>query len=240
MQTFGELVEPDLQSVKDSMEEEHTYILKDARDEQDYTVAKLKDGKIWMTKNLNLAGGTVITSELSDVPANYTLPTANGFQEGNRLPASSQTGFNNAAIAHVYNTGNNTNNCASPGCYSYYSWTAAPAGSGVGITANTDAPYSICPRGWRLPSDIDESDFYLLVTAYNMNPNMLIGVSTTPNFVFAGFYYSNSFYGGRNVNYTSSTSYSGDTAGNINIDSSRVNISTLSRKYGICARCIAR
>ena len=101
------------------MEEEHTYILKDARDEQDYTVAKLKDGKIWMTKNLNLAGGTVITSELSDVPANYTLPTANGFQEGNKLPESSQEGFSDNTMAYVYNTGNSTDNCARPGCYSY-------------------------------------------------------------------------------------------------------------------------
>ena len=152
MQTFGELLPTDLQSVKDSMEEEHTYILKDARDEQDYTIAKLKDGKIWMTKNLNLAGGTEITGELSDVPANYTLPTANGFQEGNRLPESSQTGFSDNTQAYVYNTGNNTDNCASPGCYSYYSWHAATAGSGISITtANTDAPYSICPKGWRLP-----------------------------------------------------------------------------------------
>ena len=144
MQTFGELLPTDLQSVKDSMEEEHTYILKDARDEQDYTIAKLKDGKIWMTKNLNLAGGTEITSELSDVPANYTLPTANGFQEGNKLPESSQTGFSDDTMAYVYNTGNNTDNCASPGCYSYYSWVAATTGSEVNVTTSPYALYSIC------------------------------------------------------------------------------------------------
>ncbi len=184
MQTFSELAETDLQSVKDSMVEEHTYTLKDARDEQDYTIAKLKNGKIWMTKNLNLAGGIVITSELSDVPANYTLPTANGFQEGNRLPESSQTGFSDNVIAYVYNTGNNTDNCASPGCYSYYSWHAATAGSGVNIaTANTDAPYSICPKGWRLPSYNIFSNF---ISVYS-NFYAEAGPGTIPNFLLAGY-----------------------------------------------------
>ena len=182
MQTFGELLPTDLQTVKDSMEEEHTYILKDARDEQDYTISKLKDGKIWMTKNLNLAGGTVITSELSDVPVNYTLPTANGFQEGNRLPESSQTGFSDNTMAYVYNTGNNTDNCASPGCYSYYSWVAATAGSEVNVTTSPYALYSICPKSWELPT---RAIYNNLIAEYNEFYNQA-GPGTTPNFLLTG------------------------------------------------------
>ena len=73
--------------------------------------------------------------------------------------------------AYVYNTRNSTDNCDNPGCYSYYSWHAATAGSGVDITtANTDAPYSICPKGWKLPntkpSTNSSTDFRALVIAY--------------------------------------------------------------------------
>ena len=210
LQGFAGLSPTDLQSVKNSMPVNYTYTLKDQRDEQEYTIAKLKDSRIWMTKNLNLAGGTEITSELSDVPANYTLPAANGFQEGNRLPESSRTGFSDNTQAYVYNTGNNTDNCASPGCYSYYSWHAATAGSGVNIiTDNTDAPYSICPKGWKLPNSrstvTGNSDFYQLAIAYGMDPDSIgdsspetggnfytqAGPGTFLNFQLSGYYIYN-------------------------------------------------
>ena len=244
MQTFGELLPTDLQTVKDSMEEEHTYILKDARDEQDYTIVKLKDGKIWMTKNLNLAGGTEITSELSDVPADYTLPTANGFQEGNRLPESSQTGFSDNTQAYVYNTGNNTDNCARPGCYSYYSWHAATAGSGVGITTNnTDAPYSICPKGWRLPN-VSGLDFANLVAIYGSGADFYnnAGPNTASNFLLAGFYRNNNFDEGKSYGgYWSSSSYYGSMAINLAIYKNSVSPgNALNKSMGISIRCIAK
>ena len=244
MQTFGELLPTDLQSVKDSMAQEHTYTLKDARDEQDYTIAKLKDGKIWMTKNLNLAGGTEITSELSDVLADYTLPTANGFQEGNKLPESSQEGFSDDTMAYVYNTGNNTDNCARPGCYSYYSWHAATAGSGVNInTNNTDAPYSICPKGWRLPN-VSGLDFANLVAIYGSGADFYnnAGPSTIPNFLLAGFYRNSyfengNFYGG----YWSSKRYSNTMGINLAVYRSTVSSGNALQYYvGMSIHCLAR
>ncbi|MBR0467749.1 hypothetical protein IJJ53_02455 [Candidatus Saccharibacteria bacterium] len=244
MQTFGELLPTDLQTVKDSMEEEHTYTLKDARDEQDYTIAKLKDGKIWMTKNLNLAGGTEITSELSDVPEGYTLPTDNGFQEGNRLPESSQTGFSDNTQAYVYNTGNNTDNCARPGCYSYYSWHAATAGSGVGITANNaNAPYSICPKGWRLPN-VSGLDFANLVAIYGSGTDFYnnAGPSTIPNFLLAGFYRNSYFENGNSYGgYWSSKRYSNTMGINLAIYRSTVSFGNALQYYvGMSIRCLAR
>ena len=244
MQTFGELLPTDLQSVKDSMKEEHTYTLKDARDEQDYTIAKLKDGKIWMAKNLNLAGGTEITAELSDVPVDYTLPTANGFQEGNRLPESSQTGFSDNTQAYIYNTGNNTDNCVNPGCYSYYSWHAATAGSGVGITANnTDAPYSICPKGWRLPN-VSGLDFVNLVAIYGSGTDFYnnAGPSTIPNFLLAGFYRNSYFENGNSYGgYWSSKRYSNTMGINLAIYRSTVSSGNALQYYvGMSIRCLAR
>ena len=162
----------------------------DIRDGQTYKVAKLADGQIWMTSNLNLAGGTTLYSDDSDVaPANtrasgtpyYTLPDGNGYSGK----------FSDNTVAYVYNTGNETTSqadCTSTQpCNSYYSWLAATAGgkdaSGTAVTGNgPDAAYSICPKGWRLPKSGNDSDtsatsttgykkgdFYKLATAYGAN-----------------------------------------------------------------------
>ena len=263
MQTFGELVSTDLQSVKNSMIKNTIYTLKDARDEQEYTVAKLEDNKIWMTKNLNLAGGTEITAGLSDIPENYTLPTANGFQEGNKLPTSSQEGFSDNTQAYVYNSNNGISGCSISsglGCYSYYSWNAATAGSGVNITTgNIDAQYSICPKGWRLPNSRNttagNSDFYKLAIAYGMNPNTVTdngtetspifykqaGPNTTPDFITAGVYKNNSRIRNGNGYYWSSTSHNNTYAKNLDFYFSGINSAGQNpRMEGYSVRCLAK
>ncbi|MEE0888390.1 MAG: hypothetical protein U0L97_04230, partial [Candidatus Saccharimonadaceae bacterium] len=68
MQDFARLSSDDLLRLKNSMNPETTYTLRDQRDNQEYTIAKLKDNKIWMTQNLDLAGGTALYSETSNVP----------------------------------------------------------------------------------------------------------------------------------------------------------------------------
>ena len=251
MQDFGTISEEDLASVKASMLVEVTYTLKDQRDEQNYTVAKLKDGKIWTTKNLNLAGGTEITSELSDVPENYTLPTANGFQEGNKLPSSSASGFDVDNMAYVYNTGNKTSNCSDPGCYSYYSWTTATAGSIVSATeGDVDAEYSICPKGWRLPnsrsrysSDYELSDYQILVTSYGGDDFYnQASFDTVADFIPAGVYYSDSFIDGNQYgNYWSATS-NGSGAYDLMFNSRAASSqhSYGGRKPGRSVRCLVR
>ncbi|MBQ9180473.1 hypothetical protein IJ135_00015, partial [Candidatus Saccharibacteria bacterium] len=45
----------DVNSCPSSLATEVTYTLKDKRDNQSYTVAKLTDGMCWMSKNLNIA-----------------------------------------------------------------------------------------------------------------------------------------------------------------------------------------
>ena len=131
----------------------------DARDDKIYWISKLADDHCWMTQNLDLGGGTEIASRLSDVPDGYILPITNGFKEGNRLPDSQVGYFTDDTRAYVYNSGNPTNDCSDSGCYSYYSWHAATAGSGINnIPDNTDAPYSICPKNWRLPNTRYEAE----------------------------------------------------------------------------------
>ena len=181
--------------IADSLAPGITYTTKDSRDNQDYTVAKLADGNIWMTKNLNLAGGTTITSANSNVAENYTLPnsTFGGFD--------AETNEN----GYVYNSGS-TDCASSVGCYSYYSYYSATAKSGLNIsTGGVSAPYDICPKGWRMPRSpygaVPTNEFYNLALAYGMPEGKFdgygfqdviqaIGPGTVPNFVLNGYAYN--------------------------------------------------
>ena len=178
-----------------AVEAGQTGTLIDIRDDQTYAVGKLADNKCWMIENLNLAGGTALSADSTDVTSEYI----SGFTTQNRLtkdgntivlPASATSGFNNNSNAFVYNSGNKTN-CGASGqnapCYSYYSWIAATLGgkqdNGSAAQNNNgyNAAASICPKGWKLPTSTTSNapattspnwktgDWYALATAYGAN-----------------------------------------------------------------------
>ncbi|MBR2839730.1 hypothetical protein IKE82_00135 [Candidatus Saccharibacteria bacterium] len=255
-----------------SMTPETNYTLKDSRDNQDYTIAKLKDGNIWMTKNLNIAGGTTLTCDTTDCDGGYTLPSNQGWQStAGQLPASTTEGFSTDNYAYVYNSGNPTDSvsCGASGqntpCYSYYSWDVATLGSGRSITTqNTDAPYSICPKGWRLPTsgqhdgttaltNWKRGDFYRLLTAYGANLESAYnqstntfwnnaGAGTTANFLLSGYYNGSTFnFGGSRGLYWSSTSTSSTYSRYLNFNTGFVNsANNVSRRFGFSVRCLLR
>ena len=234
----------------------------DNRDENEYTIAKLADNKYWMVSNLNLAGGTAISCTTSDCE-NYTIPTTQGWQSGGKLPASSTSGFNTDNYAYVYNSGSTTCGDDSP-CYSYYSWDAATLGSGRNIsTDNTNAPYSICPKGWKLPTTYNGSgtaaaatDFRKLMIALGgSNSVQTYSSSTTPtgatmygkltaspySFLIAGYCDNGSFgYGGSFGGYWSATSYSSSTyARALSFGSTYVHSAgNYLRRLGFSVRCV--
>ncbi|MBQ8985196.1 hypothetical protein IJ076_01395 [Candidatus Saccharibacteria bacterium] len=251
----------DMQNLDPTLCTSEPITVSDTRDGNLYTIARLADGKCWMTSNLNLAGGTVLSSDKSDVPSDnyYTLP------------ASSKTGFDDNTKAFVYNSGNITTNqadCTSTQpCNSYYSWLAATAGNQTNVTGNgVDAPYSICPAGWRLPSSGNQSDssatsttgykkgdFYKLAIKYGMSSSNYYedpdnaptfysqaGPGTVPSFLLAGYYSNSSFYSGGSYGYYwSSSSYSSTSAYNLYFNSSNVySASNLSRRNGFPVRCV--
>ena len=252
----------------------------DERDNKLYWVAKLADGNCWMTQNLDLAGGTELSSDTTDFVSNYTLPTTNGWTVNNEklvLPASAaknvdnnnltdSTQFSTDNYAYVFNS-SNTTNCGASGqdtpCYSYYSWDAATLGSGRGIsTDNTDAQYSICPKGWKLPTSRTtsaadwrtKSDFYVLAHKYGLDSTTSTsksgngfytqaGPGTVPNFLLAGYYNNGSFSpGGSYGSYWSSTSYSSsNNARDLDFSSSGVSSADSDlRRFGFSVRCLLR
>ena len=202
-----------------------------------YTVAKIGD-RCWMTENLNLAGGTALSADDTDVTSAYisSFSTSNNLTKTGDtivLPASTtSSGFDTANYSYVANSGNASSSCSSsPGCYSYYSWDAATLGSGRSIsTDNTNAEQSICPKGWHLPTTYNgnpnsSTDFRKLMIALGGSESIqTYNSSTTPtgatmstalqaspnNFLLAGYYYDGSFRDGGSAGYYwSSTSYSG-------------------------------
>ena len=248
-----------------------TTVLYDRRDNKEYTVAKLADGKYWMTKNLDLDGGTPLYSSDSDVPAGYdvepyyTLPASQKIASGTTLDG----GFNDDAGEYVFNSSNKTDSCGS-GCYSYYSWTAAVAGNKTNVNADVtegdvdaDAPYSICPAGWRLPTSRHDlaaaktsSDFYQMAVHYGLNPAGVnedpdvaptfcnlggdCGNNTVPRFLRAGAYYGSTFYGGgSHGNYWSSTANSSNNAHHLHLSSGSVYSAGVNRRMdGFSVRCL--
>ncbi len=253
-----------------AMAEETTYTLIDSRDSRDYNIAKLKDGKVWMTENLNLAGGTALSSSETDVDSSYisTFVTSNNLTKTNDtivLPDSSIYGFITENYAYVYNSNNitvNQSDCAdAKPCNSYYSWDAATLGSGRSIsTEGADAPYSICPKGWRLPRSrltdaIDwqiVSDFYALAHKYGLSSTTSIsargddfytqaGPGTIPNFLLVGYYANDVLlYGGGTSCYWSATSFRADYAAHsLRVESSFVNsAANYNRSTGGSVRCL--
>ena len=246
---------------------EQSTSLCDMRDGQIYTVAKLKDGKVWMTKNLNLTGGTVLSSEDTDFESSYALPTTYGWSvSGDKLilPTSAQSFYYNN-YAYVYNSDNITtsqSDCtSSQPCNSYYSWDAATLGSGRDIsTDNTNAPYSICPKGWRLPTSGGTSvanwqavsDFYMLAHQYGLDSTTTTyenddgfynqaGPGTTPNFLLTGLYNNGTYYNiGPRGYYWSATVLSHDaSAYNLNFHASNINSAyENTNNLGFPVRCI--
>ena len=125
--------------------EEAIVTLTDARDTKTYQVAKLADNHCWMLQNLKLGSTTstmTLTPSDTNIASNFTLPqlttagTADYDNPGAYGPIPGDTGAGQTNYGYLYN------------------WSAATAGESRTSHTETDgdAPYSICPSGWRLPT----------------------------------------------------------------------------------------
>ena len=125
-----------------------TATLRDRRDNNSYTIAKI-NGNCWMTQNLRLAGGTTLTTSDSNVTRNYTLPTtqlagnSNSYTEP-QTTISSDTSYGG-----------------------YYNYCAASAGTVCGPFSAQDATQDICPKGWRLPTRTEQDGITSYVSAFS-------------------------------------------------------------------------
>lgn len=167
------------------MNQDQTMILKDTRDNNNYTIAKLKDGKCWMIENLRLTGSRTLTSSNSDVSSSFTLPAStDSFSKG----SSSDPIQINASSASQYGV--------------YYSWYAATAGTGTYSMNSGNAASSICPKGWKLPTGDSGGDFENMAKKYGSGTDSAtftaLRATPVPGFLLSGYYvYSSSGDQGR-------------------------------------------
>ena len=106
-----------------------------------------------MTKNLRIAGKTITPAD-SNTTANFTVPVSDRTSFG----YYNQSNFN-AYLDNTYG--------------GYYTWYTATAGTGTYGMRLTNAPGSICPKGWRLPTGGNSGEFQALYNNYN-SPSALI------------------------------------------------------------------
>ncbi len=183
----------------------------DSRDEKPYYIQKI-GSLCWMTSNLNIAGGTKLTSAKSNVASDYTLP------------ASSTAGFNDNTKAFVYNDSTYGG---------YYSWVAATAGTNP---SSGDSTYDICPKGWHLPS---KANYDTLKSTYTTGATL---TTAPWYGAYGGLYGLGSAYDvGSYGDYWSSTAASNSgLAFLLYFDSSSADTNYSTKNYGLSVRCIAR
>ncbi len=169
------------ESVINTMEENVQYKLIDKRDSKEYSIAKMPDGKVWMTQNLSLNLSTSTTLrhastdlgwETNDASATWT-PSAStlnaDWSNSSTAPVSATLGdawyyrsHDNDSLtlytslssceSGVDDGSNPDPYCGHAHIGNYYNWAAAVASNNTANISNgSNAPNSICPAGWRLP-----------------------------------------------------------------------------------------
>ena len=202
--------------------------LVDSRDGKVYVVAKMADGKVWMTQNLRLVGGNLTSSD-TDISGTFTLPNNNW---GDSLDQTDK--YNNP---YTYNTGNTDYGV-------YYNYAAATAGTITGDSNTTEAAQSICPKGWKIPS---ETEYANLLSAYNVTNDTTgseIMRNTPLYFVYSGYIRFDSMLPGGQVsngNWWSTTAYDNDSRYHAYLIASSARADYHgNRSYGVTLRCVAR
>ena len=266
MQDFADLTATERAEVLDSMTLEQQYQLTDSRDGKVYYIAKLADGNVWMTQNLDLDldANTTYTPADTDIPDDWTpmrtTHAANDstWVEDKYTPESRDVG--NLCWTGVFNPELEVDpddlvvDCTNGNMHyhigNYYNWTAAVAmnDSSSHIADYDDVNQSICPAGWMLPKNsyaYMEDSIYELGEAYSLSS----GESGNAHLAPVYFTYSGSrseFPGSVGVSgdYWSSVVYnlnaSYDSFTSANGDDLFSPFDSMFRYHGSSVRCLAR
>ncbi|MBQ6410049.1 hypothetical protein IJI18_02195, partial [Candidatus Saccharibacteria bacterium] len=163
-QTSGYYKMQDMEtSICANVTNDQTATLKDIRDGQNYTVAKI-NGNCWMTSNL-LFQGTTLQSSTSNVTTTRYI-NGSSVKAYYNLSTQASSSSDYCYGARDYNAGTGSGSGYSKACMYYtvsdsnignkpnawYNYAAATAGTITNTSNITDASESICPYGWTLPS----------------------------------------------------------------------------------------
>lgn len=153
--------------------------LLDSRDGKRYWVSKLADGKCWMTQNLDFEldydNATILSPDSSDVESEVALNVVryedamvpNGYFDAGDYYYDG--GFTETPTDEL--TENDIRWHYHAGSLYSFGTTIATVNPEI-LPAYSNAPNSICPKGWRLPSDSEETytgDAIDLFNAYGLD-----------------------------------------------------------------------
>ena len=221
----------------------------------------MADGNCWMSDSLKLElydttsstniNPTPIAVEVVNNNTGEIATTGTNITNGKWTPDGTG-GTSNAATALNGNTAYNSSN----GEW-HYSWYAATANSGTESMTDQDATLSICPRGWRLPTNYTNTNYPsggankswgYLVNAYGISPEnhtsdmeyKTLGAQpfSLPR---VGFFHSGALWGDSGQ-WWSATAYSTATnAYDLSFYTTYVNPqdSSNGKLYGFNVRCVA-
>ncbi len=201
--------------------------LRDARDNTEYTIAKLADGNCWMTSNLKIANATLTSADSNlEEGETWTLPASSNAPEGFLVYDANwnSTNYNQNAVY------------VDPTYGGYYTFQAATAGWGTTDVRYGSAPHDICPKGWMLPTMLDGWDS--LTGAY-AGANSVRNASLLS---FNGEFYSGAVsYQGDYGYYWSSTSSNYQRAYYTYMDSGSIlTYYDAEKGFGMGVRCVAK
>lgn len=218
----------------DRLKEHQIVYLKDARDNSEYKVAKLKDGKCWMIDNLRLGYGVETDKTLkldnttSDITADEFLLKMTPSNFDHNIEHSEDFDVEAAYVNDEFG--------------GYYSWGTATAGTGAAIDYNKthDATGSICPKGWRLPTGGANGELEVMANLYS---DTGILSSPIPHFLLMGLAWND----GRELSQInsegscwSSTGINKTSAYRMIYFKGDVHQDSEAKFFGLSVRCIAR
>lgn len=201
----------------------------DKRDGNEYTVAKLADGRCWMTQNLRLAGKTISNAD-SDTFSTIEIPNNNWSSSTDQAAKRDN--------AYTYVIDNDSHDVL-------YNYAAATAGSIKGQSNSTQATESICPTGWTIPT-MAEYENLLSVAGISMNSAGAATMRAEPyNYTIPGYVMYNSStlqMSGSQTYYWTATAYDTNYRKALLMQSNQVHTSAgaMNRYFGLPVRCIAR
>ena len=187
-----------------SLASDANYTVVDSRDGSDYTVRYI-NGACWMTSNLRLSGGRTLTSADSNVTQDWEFPntsltTGNSYTDERSL-ISDNTSYGG-----------------------YYNICAASAGT-VCSQTQANATQDICPKGWRLPTNSEQSGITGYVSAFSP--------------VLSGIYsYGSLGSTGSRSYWWSATAYDGNGQYSLRYNGSSLSTGYNSKYNGSSVRCI--
>lgn len=218
------------------------YYLRDKRDDQEYAIVKLADGKVWLGSTLKLSDTLNLFASDSNWKVTQLDSTNTNFTGDNAdkviTKATFKSWWSDSNKAQTYTDGV----YKAGGLYNYY---AATAGTVESNSNWHNATSDICPKGWRLPTGGAptgySSDLQILAAEYPTSAEMRGDIKTGG----AGFDYTGYFAAAGIVNpttnafYWSSTMGSATAAYDLSVTASAVNVSgSRARNRGQAVRCV--